>query len=104
MNPVFDAIADGLAEHGYAVSDHFLNAGEVDAILGSGDFNDSIQRFKKAGIGKNQNSQINEAIRGDYIHWLDRNTASDAVKIYLNRLNDLREYLNQALFLSLKDQ
>jgi SM-20-related protein len=104
MNPVFDAIADGLAEEGYAVADHFLNEEEVRAILQSGDFHDSIQRFKKAGIGKSQNSQINEAIRGDYIQWLDRNTASAAVNVYLNRLNELREFLNQALFLSLKDQ
>ncbi len=104
MNSVFDAIADGLAEEGYAVCDHFLNAGEVRAILQSGDFNEGILRFKKAGIGKNQNSQINEAIRGDYIQWLDRNTASEPVKVYLDRLNALREFLNQALFLSLKDQ
>ncbi len=104
MNPVFDAIADGLAEEGYAVADHFLNDDEVRAILQSGDFHDSIQRFKKAGIGKNQNPQINEAIRGDYIQWLDRNTASTAVNVYLDRLNALREFLNRALFLSLKDQ
>lgn len=104
MNPVFDAIADGLAEEGYAVADNFLNAEEVRAILQSGDFHDSIQRFKKAGIGKNQNTQINEAIRGDYIHWLDQSTSSEAVNVYLNRLNELRQFLNQALFLSLKDQ
>lgn len=104
MNPVFDAIADGLAEEGYAIADNFLNASEVRGILESGEFHDSIQRFKKAGIGKNQNSQINEAIRGDYIHWLDRTTASPAVNVYLDRINALREFLNQALFLSLKDQ
>lgn len=103
MNPVFESIADGLAEHGYAVSDQFLNAAEVKAILQSGDFNDSIQRFKKAGIGKKQEAQINEAIRGDYIHWLDRETSSAAVGVYLNRLNDLTQFLNHALFLSLKD-
>ena len=103
MNPVFEAIADGLAENGYAVSDQFFNANEVTAILQSGDFNDSVQRFKKAGIGKKQDAQINEAIRGDYIHWLDRNTSSDAIQVYLNRLNDLTQFLNQSLFLSLKD-
>src|SRR5688572_8485447 len=103
MNPVFDSIADGLADKGYAVTDQFLSDNEVKSILISGDFADTMERFKKAGIGKNQGAQINEAIRGDYIHWLDRATASDAVKIYLNRLNDLTQYLNQSLFLSLKD-
>jgi SM-20-related protein len=103
MNPVFNSIADGLADKGYAVTDEFLNENEVKSILISGDFTDTMDRFKKAGIGKNQGAQINEAIRGDYIHWLDRAKVSDAVKIYLNRLNDLTQYLNESLFLSLKD-
>jgi SM-20-related protein len=103
MNPAFDAIADGLAEQGYAVSDHFLNDEEVKAILQSGDFNDTLGHFKKAGIGKKHDAQINEAIRGDYIQWLDKNTASEAVKIYLTRLQELLQFLNQALYLSLKD-
>lgn len=103
MNPVFEGIADGLADKGYAVSDQFINDTEVRSILQSGDFTDTMDRFKKAGIGKKQDAQINEAIRGDYIHWLDRNTASDPVKVYLNKLHDLTQFLNQALFLSLKD-
>lgn len=103
MNPSFDAIADGLAEQGYAVADHFLSQSEVAAILQHGDFDDARQRFKKAGIGKRQDAQINEAIRGDYIHWLDPATASPSVKTYLDRLDSLVHFLNQALFLSLKD-
>jgi len=103
MNLVFEGVADGLADKGYAVTDQFLNETEVRSILQSGDFSDTMERFKKAGIGKKQEVQINEAIRGDYIHWLDRATASDAVKIYLDRLNDLTQFLNQALFLSLKE-
>jgi SM-20-related protein len=103
MNVSFDAIADGLAEQGYAVVDHFLNEQEVSAILQHGDFNDARQRFKKAGIGKQQDAQINEAIRGDYIHWLDPQTASAPIKVYLDRLDELVKFLNQALFLSLKE-
>jgi SM-20-related protein len=103
MNPVFEGIADGLADKGYAVIDRFLTDPEVKSILTSGDFTDTLDRFKKAGIGKQQGAQINEAIRGDYIHWLDRSTASAPVNVYLNRLVDLIQFLNQALFLSLKD-
>jgi SM-20-related protein len=102
MNVSFDAIADGLAEQGYAVADQFLNEQEVKAVLQQGDFNDARQRFKKAGIGQQQDAQINEAIRGDYIHWLDPKTASAPVKVYLDRLDELVKFLNRALFLSLK--
>lgn len=102
MNPLFESIADGLAEHGYAVEDQFLSQQEVDEILKSGDF-ESSSDFRKAGIGNKQSLQIQEAIRGDYIKWLDKTESPEAVKIYLNRLEELIEFLNQALFLSLKD-
>lgn len=103
MNSHFDSIADGLAEHGYAVVDQFLSQHEVDEILILPDFKHAHGHFKKAGIGKNNSLQINEAVRGDYIQWLDKTTSPAPVKVYLNRLSELVQFLNQALFLSLKD-
>jgi len=103
MDSVFNGIADGLAEEGYAVVDQFLSQQEVDAILNLDTFKNGLAQFKKAGIGKNQQLQINESIRGDYIQWLDKNTAPPSVKIYLERLNALTLFLNQSLYLSLKD-
>lgn len=102
MNPVFDAIADGLATNGYAVADQFLSQPEVEAIHQGGGFGTDTD-FKKAGIGNKQSLQIQEAIRGDYIKWLDRKESPEAVRIYLQRLEELIQYLNRALFLSLKD-
>jgi SM-20-related protein len=103
MISVFDSIADDLAEYGYAVADQFLSQKEVDDILALDEFKNGIAEFKKAGIGKQQGHQINEAIRGDYIQWLDKNSSPAPLKLYLERLNDLVQYLNQALFLSMKD-
>ncbi|MFN8334920.1 MAG: 2OG-Fe(II) oxygenase [Cyclobacteriaceae bacterium] len=102
MNPVFDAIADGLATNGYAVADQFLSQHEVDAILHAGGFQTNAD-FKKAGIGNKQSLQIQETIRGDYIKWLDRNNSPEAIRVYLQRLEELIQYLNRSLFLSLKD-
>ncbi|HEY8936209.1 MAG TPA: 2OG-Fe(II) oxygenase [Cyclobacteriaceae bacterium] len=103
MDKIFDAVADGLAENGFAIVDNFLTPEEVNQILQVDEFKDSANQFKKAGIGKKQDLQINEGIRGDYIHWLDKSNASPAVAIYLDRLAELIRYLNQSLFLSLKD-
>jgi SM-20-related protein len=103
MIAVFDSIADNLADHGYAVADQFLSQKEVTDILMLDNFRNGTDEFKKAGIGKNQGLQINEAIRGDYIQWLDKSTAAPAAKVYLDRLHDLVQHLNQTLFLSLKD-
>lgn len=103
MNSPFDLIADGLAESGYAAVDGFLSTDEVSAILDLEIFKKGINHLKKAGIGKNQALQINEAVRGDYIQWLDKKSTPDPAKIYLERLNELIIYLNRNLFLSLKD-
>jgi len=103
MNSNFDLIADGLAENGFAIVDKFLTLPEVDDILSMEEFKHTATQFKKAGIGKDKSNQINEAVRGDYIQWLDRTTAPAPAKVYLNRLDNLIQFLNQSLFLSLKD-
>ncbi|MEO8474838.1 MAG: 2OG-Fe(II) oxygenase [Chryseolinea sp.] len=103
MNDQYDLIADGLAQSGYAIVDNFLSSQEVDNILNSGVFQDHTASFKRAGIGKRQDLRINEAVRGDYIQWIDKNSAPDAVMVYVNKLYTLAQYLNQSLFLSIKD-
>ena len=103
MISVYDAIADGLAENSYAVADQFLSQSELKAILGTKEFQHSAGLFKKAGIGKQQQHQINEAIRGDYIHWVDKTSASPELAVYLDRVRALMHRLNETLFLSLKD-
>jgi SM-20-related protein len=103
MIEVFNSITDGLAEHGYAVVDQFLSQNDIDAILQMEEFKTGIDQFKKAGIGQKQGLQINEAIRGDYIRWLDNKKIQGPVKNYFDTLGHLIQYLNQHLFLSLKD-
>ena len=59
--------------------------------------------MKKAGIGKSADKQINEAIRGDYIHWIDPLAAPTPLILYVERMKALMSYLNRSLFLSLQD-
>ncbi|MGC3948377.1 MAG: 2OG-Fe(II) oxygenase [Chryseolinea sp.] len=103
MEQHFEAIADGLAERGFAIVNDFLTPEEVSAILQLDSFTNHAASFKKAAIGKNQEKQINEAVRGDYIQWIDKKTASPELLVYLDRLQELAMFLNRSLFLSLKD-
>ena len=96
----FETIADGLAEKGYAVLDDFLSPSEVQDVLSLDLFRE--ERLKKAGIGK-ENKQIIEGIRGDFIHWIEKATAPTPIKKYTDKLDELRLFLNQSLYLSLKD-
>ncbi|MCE2996104.1 MAG: 2OG-Fe(II) oxygenase [Cyclobacteriaceae bacterium] len=96
-------LADGIAETGYAVVDDFLSPDEVQNIQQLDGFKNGLLQFKKAGIGKSQEKQINEAIRGDYIQWIKPESAEPPLQVYLSKLNDLIDFVNQNLYLSLKD-
>jgi SM-20-related protein len=106
MNSFFDQqlnrLADGLADQGYAIIDSFLSNEQVNAILATDGFKNGLLPFKKAGIGKLEDKQINEGIRGDYIQWIEPTTAQPAVQVYLSKLNELIQFVNRSLFLSLK--
>jgi len=96
-------VGDGIVETGYAVIDDFLSPEQVNSILQLDEFKTGLLQFKKAGIGQKQEKQINEAIRGDYIEWIDRTAAPQPLQAYLTKLNELISFVNQTLFLSLKD-
>jgi SM-20-related protein len=98
----FEKVADGLAEGGFSVIDDFLTRQEVNQILSIDAFK-TASGFKKAGIGKAIDHQVNEAVRGDEIQWISEATAEAPLKIYLNRMKELMVHLNRTLFLSLKD-
>jgi len=102
LDKIFNAIADGLADQGFAVIDRFLAPAEAEAVRQSDVFLHHKLHFRKAGIG-NTDKQFNDQIRGDYIQWIDPATASEAEQVYLKRLRDLLPFLNQNLYLSLKD-
>ena len=96
-------IADGLSQNGYAVVDSFLNREECEAIRSHPWLAGPIEELQRASIGKD-NRQVNESVRGDFIRWIDPNDADPPLAVYLNRLIQLRQFLNENLFLSLKDQ
>ncbi|MFN8340815.1 MAG: 2OG-Fe(II) oxygenase [Cyclobacteriaceae bacterium] len=98
-----EKIADGLAEEGIVVVDEFLSMPEVREILSLPLFREPENHMRYAGIGHGMERQVNEAIRGDMIKWLDRRTAPPPVAAYLSRIESLIQYLNRNLFLSLKD-
>lgn len=99
----FTQIADGLSGPGYAIVDHFLKPDEIHAILDTDEFRKRMLQFHKAGIGKEATKQINDGVRSDRIQWIDPAVASPPLRLYLERVQALIHYVNQELFLSLKE-
>jgi len=105
MNSIeqFEVITDGLAENGFSVVDNFLPSNQVNQILSHDEFKNRLLHFKKAGVGNSKNLQIKESVRGDFISWLDPNSLDESINVYVEKIRALMTYLNQSLFLSLKD-
>lgn len=94
-----EAIADALATNGWAVSPGFLAPHEARALLADG-----LARrdaFHQAGIGRGVEHQVQQAIRGDEVLWLDPADPSPAQRLYLDRMDALQQTLNRTLFLGL---
>ena len=58
-------------------------------------------RFQTAGIGREDDHQLNQFVRTDEIFWLER--SNPAVSTYLDWMESLRLGLNRRLFLGLFD-
>jgi len=59
--------------------------------------------FRPAGVGRSDEHRVAPAVRGDELAWIDPAAASPALRVYLERMEQLRLALNRRLFLGLFD-
>lgn len=95
----YDNIADALAGPGFIVLNNALPA---DLTCGLVDFAiDQGGEFKRAGVGRDGDYQVNDSIRSDLIQWLEPNHVN--ITKFLSVMDQLRSALNERLFLGLSD-
>lgn len=97
---LLDVLADALVLQGYLILADVLPPGLTQALL------QRVQQlaqyqFQHAGVGREQDLQMNPRIRRDRIHWLD--AADPAEATYLEWVRELRQGLNRRLFMGLFD-
>lgn len=103
LYPYEHILWDQLAGDGYAVLDDFLSAAEVTNCLALSYQRQEDDRFKSAGIGTLGEYQKNEAIRGDYICWLDPSLPDHPLQFFFDRIRRLTVGLNRYCYLGLQD-
>lgn len=93
---------EGLALHGWSSSDKVfprdfcqLLAQECQDISNQG-------LLTKAAVGRGSEKAIHQEIRGDFIYWLDEDSARNLQKNFLALLKEIQENLNRNFFLGLK--
>jgi SM-20-related protein len=97
---LIDRIANALQQQGYIQLTEFLPALLATQLQKEAKRLSSIS-FKPAGIGRQNNQQLNIQIRTDTTMWLDGGSAQQ--KPYLHFMEQLRIGLNRRLFMGLFD-
>lgn len=93
------ALVDTLCEQGWYVGKNVIDMNICQALHLEILHMAEHDALNEAGIGRGQQHHLRKDIRGDAIHWLDRE--SEAQRNYLNAMGELQQSLNQALFLGL---
>jgi SM-20-related protein len=96
----FDYITEQLYQHGYCVLSQFINP-ELTQALYQRVLNLDDDEFSSAGIGREQDYQLETAIRRDETRWLSPNHPVDSA--YLAFMSEFRLAINRRLFLGLLD-
>ncbi|WMN12707.1 2OG-Fe(II) oxygenase [Marivirga salinae] len=94
---------DQLSDTGYFIWDDFVTNEEVKKLVSIANQSNQSGDFKKAGIGKQALFQLDKSIRGDYIQWLDRSNQNQIVLQILDKMESLKNTLNETCYLGLKD-
>lgn len=96
----YDLIADTIADRGYCVLPQLLHA-NLNHALHQRVMNLDDDDFKRAGIGREQDFQLNNAVRRDQTRWLTPDNSID--KAYLDQMSEFRLAINRRLFMGLFD-
>lgn len=104
INPLYEQIIEDLMQQQYSIADDFFSAEEVAMLRNSLLAKYQEKNFKKSAIGNLSNEKIMEAVRGDFILWLDEEHTNEAESLYFDRINDFVHYLNRTCFLGIQDK
>lgn len=97
----FDLITDNIANQGYVIVPGFLPDDFIHALRDEALALHEAGRLKRATVGKAENNQLDNKVRGDLIHWLEHTQASPVQREFSTIMETLRESLNRHLFLGL---
>ncbi|GGX91863.1 prolyl 4-hydroxylase subunit alpha [Litchfieldella qijiaojingensis] len=92
-------LVDALVECGWFVGESFIDAELCQALYDELMTLAAHDALDAAGIGRGKQHSLRRDIRGDAIHWLDRETLPQ--RQYLATMGTLQHELNQALYLGL---
>lgn len=103
LNPLYEKVIDDLMDKQYSIVDDFFSKEQVLALRASLLEKHEEDSFKKSAIGNQANEKIIDAIRGDFILWLNAENANAAELEFFAKLDDFKDYLNRTCFMGINE-
>ncbi|NKI26570.1 2OG-Fe(II) oxygenase [Arenibacter sp. 6A1] len=100
-NLLFEKVITDISETKYSIIDDFFTDEEVAVLRNSLLTKYEEEQFKKAAIGNRVNEQIEKAIRGDFILWINEDSHDVLERRFFDKINDLANYLNKTCFMGI---
>lgn len=102
INEKYEQIIENIVSNQYAVIDDFFTSEEVEVLKNGLIELQQKSAFKKSAIGNNQDEKVIDAIRGDYIFWLDEDNSVRANQLFFEKIKDFAQYINQTCYLGIQ--
>ncbi len=104
LAPVYERIASGIAGKGFAVIDKFFTEEETRILRDTARSSFAGGSFRRAGLGRQQDYQRKQSVRGDFIQWVNRENLPAEAAFLMDYLDGLTAYLNRELLLGIRDR
>lgn len=101
-HPLLLRVVDDLASHGWSQQSIFLPQALTMELAKECRARAAAGQLSPAGIGRGDQQQVQEGIRGDRIDWLESGQSAAGDR-YLALMESLRQALNRELFLGLEE-
>jgi len=103
INPLYEKVIEDLMERKYSIADNFFTAGDIEKLRNGLLAKYEAESFKKSAIGNQVNEKIIDAVRGDFILWIDEDKADAAEQLFFDKINDFTAYLNRTCFMGINE-
>ncbi len=99
----FEALILGLLDNQYGVCDGFLDETTLIGLRANLENYKQAGQMHPAGVGKKFDYQKNTMIRGDMIHWIEKNPTNPYEALFLEKVSHFVDYLNKSCYTSIND-
>ena len=102
MEELLDRISSEIYQNSYVIVDDFVDSGFRKALLKEQTELLEKGMFRNAAVGKGDQKQVRTEIRSDEVLWMDSDNLSPLQASYWEKIDQIRQVLNQRCFLGLR--